>query len=282
MSIVEQYWQGVAQRLQIESGVFNRLIEHNGESGIQNELSLASVVSRLLPPTVGVGSGIIFDSEGRRSKQTDMILFDQSKQPNILAQTTQMLYPVETVLMAIEVKTTVTTDEVADAGVKAQTIRELQSKEPSSSPVPVGLFGYQCGKSTGAVVADLRNMDQAVAPDLSCVLMPGIYGSRAQGVRAGIVALHQTDEAGEVISGAWERPPEGQAETIQVGSTTYPITALKPYGQELVVGNPGRALLLFCADLLSILGTNAGIKSGWLEHYLPASAREMIETDTLA
>jgi len=83
--VVEQYWSGVATRLQAEVEVFNRLIGHAGEQGRQKEVALVSILERLLPRRVGLGSGLLIDSTGGRSKQSDAVLFDDGDQPKILA-----------------------------------------------------------------------------------------------------------------------------------------------------------------------------------------------------
>lgn len=274
MSIVEEYWQGVAQRLQIEADVFNRLIMHNAEQGRENEASLTEVVRRFLPPSVGVGTGIVIDSEGRRSQQCDLIVFDQSNSPNVLAQTSQMLFPVETVRLIVEVKTTVNKDEIDDVAKKIASLNKLRWKGKAAD-VPLALFGYSCGNAAGTVVTEILSLPPADMPRTTCVMRPGIFGTSSPEPRAGLVALHQANDDGVPISMQWVQPEvEGQAVTI--GTSSYPVTRTKAYGKEKVVGNPGRALLLFCAELLGILSA-AGVEAHWLDHYLSKTAREIIE-----
>lgn len=64
MSIVETYWSGVSRRLQEEVDTFNRLIGHAGEQGRENEQSLVSLMERLLPRSLGVGTGVVIDADG--------------------------------------------------------------------------------------------------------------------------------------------------------------------------------------------------------------------------
>lgn len=279
ISIVEEYWQGVAHRLQVEADFFNRLIMHNGEVGTQNEASLAQMLRRMLPPTVGVGSGIVFDSEGRRSKQSDVVVYDQATQPSLLAQTTQMLFPVETVLLVVEVKTTVTTDEIDDVAMKVDSLRQLKAHPGSGGtvgPLSTGFFGYTCGQAPGTIVKELAGLGQGASPNVTCVMRPGIFGSSAGGVSAGLVPLHQEDKDGNVLSKQWVKPRDPKDLTYSLGSSLYPVTPIAPYSQEKVVGNPGRALLLFCGEVLDILASRGSVQSGWLTKYLPATAREMI------
>ncbi|WP_413229326.1 DUF6602 domain-containing protein [Janibacter melonis] len=113
-SIVQDYWRGVAERLQVEANRMNTHGVHRGEIGRANEASLVALISSSIPTGYGVGTGVIFNADGERSNQTDIVIYSQVDQPRILAQTTQTLFPVETVTVAVEVKTTFTKEEVAD------------------------------------------------------------------------------------------------------------------------------------------------------------------------
>ena len=121
----------------------NRLVPHHGEQGRANELTLSRLLESLLPSNVSVGSGIIFDSAGRASGQTDLILYDASSQPRFLAQTTQFLFPVETVLAAIEVKTTLDDEELGKVTVNEQGPSprpSIQGWAPPTAVLPDGLL----------------------------------------------------------------------------------------------------------------------------------------------
>src|SRR5437879_9254003 len=100
MSIVEQYWTGVLRRLQAEVENFNRLIEHQGEKGRENESSLARILERLVPTRYGIGSGLLFDAGGKQSRQMDIVVHEQGDEPALLAQTNQVLFPVANVRAA--------------------------------------------------------------------------------------------------------------------------------------------------------------------------------------
>lgn len=251
---------------------------HNGESGRENEASLAEIIRRLLPPTVGVGSGVVIDSSGARSQQTDIIVYDQATQPNVLAQTSQVLFPVETVKLAIEIKTTVTTGELDDAVAKKNSIQKLHSAGEGQT-VPFAFFGYRCSSAPGSVTSHIAAMNAANAPDLTCIMHPGIYGTAWPDRRVGIVPLHRIDASGDPISRSWVEPDDLSQSAYRLGSSLYPVTPLTAYSKNKVVGNPGRALLLFCSDLLRTLSQLQSVSSDWLEHYISPLAREIIEPD---
>jgi hypothetical protein len=82
-----------------------REMVHEGSKGTFNELFLTAFLGRFLPDPIGAASGVIVDSEGHQSHQTDVILFDKRICPHLIVASHQVLCPVESVLGTIEVKT---------------------------------------------------------------------------------------------------------------------------------------------------------------------------------
>lgn len=273
-SIVEQYWTGVASQLQVEADVFSRLVEHNGEAGRANELALARLVSQLLPGHLDVGTGVVFDSEGNRSKQADLVVFDRGAQPQILAQSTQLLFPVETVRMVIEVKTTLSSAEIVEVAEKARRLRALRPVDGQSVPA-FALFAYQAAVAPPSRAAELNGLSSATRPDIACILHPGIVTDPSAPDLVGLVPLHQVED-GERVSRSWIRFHETGAWTVR-GSTRYPVSRFTPNARERYVFEPGRALLLFASSLLDHLATGG---SAWLASYLTETAREVVVPGT--
>ncbi|MFC8532930.1 DUF6602 domain-containing protein [Streptomyces sp. NPDC057249] len=171
--IVEQYWSAVARRLQEEVDTFNKLIGHAGEQGRENELSLVRLMENLLPTSVGVGSGMIIDSYGGVSKQTDIVIYNSADQPSILAQTTQAIFPVENVMMTIEVKTTLDEDEIADCVAKGEAQRSLRTATGKPAP-PMMVLAYNAATMISTVASHLRKIDKSLRPEAMCIVNPGV------------------------------------------------------------------------------------------------------------
>src|SRR5689334_15487364 len=81
-------------------------LEHPGEKGTLGELFLRGVIEAMLPKHFGLGSGIIVDHENRQSPQVDLIVFDTRRMPPALHEHGRGVYPIDSVLRAIEVKST--------------------------------------------------------------------------------------------------------------------------------------------------------------------------------
>jgi hypothetical protein len=278
--LVEEYWSGVAKQLQVEADVFSRLVQHNAEMGRSNELALAKLATRLLPSSVDVGTGVIFDSDGNRSAQTDLIIFDRAKQPQMMAQSTQLLFPVETVLLAIEVKTTVNGAAVADLAAKVDSIRSLNSRT-STTPVPVGLFGYAAGGAPSTQAQALNALPAETRPDFACILNPGLVGGLSKEELAmGFVPLHKVNQQGRRLSREWEEAPTGHTgRDVILRGSTYPVSRSTAYGTQKLVFEPGRALLLFSLMMLEQLSNMSDLQTSWLQHYVPELAQELFKVE---
>lgn len=278
IGIVEQYWGGVAKRLQAEVDVFNGLIIHNGEMGRENEQSLVRLLENLLPQNLGVGSGIIFDSQGNRSAQTDIIVYETNHHPKLLAQTNQILFPVETVRMAVEIKTTIDNEAIADFAKKSKLMSKLNPANLTNNPL-FCLFGYHVSGAPTNIVKELHKLEFDETPDIFSVVDPGIFGQLEQSsFRAGLVPLHDIDDSGKRISKTWKSvDPKHPDSYLHFNGVTYPTLRKKAWGSDRICGEPGRALLLFCDALLRKLSDQHTVYNEWLSNYIPELARELIE-----
>jgi hypothetical protein len=97
LPVVEDYWSGVLRRLQTEVDVFNQLVNHLPTRGTENELSFIRLLGGLVPRRYGIGTGLLIDAHDKSSNQTDIVIYDQADEPAILAQTSQVLFPIENV-----------------------------------------------------------------------------------------------------------------------------------------------------------------------------------------
>lgn len=278
MGVVEEYWSGVTAQLQVEAEVLNRLISHNGEMGRANELSLAGILERLLPPNLAVGTGIVFDSEGRESGQCDLVIFDRHKTPQLLAQSGVILHPVDTVAMVIEVKTTLNADECADVVKKARAISSLKPTVESSPAVVLFAFGTSLSAYTSSA-----HLEQAAgeAPGLksACVLNPGLVSHRDENgdLKVRAVPVHQREADGRRKSREWAKG-EKQARNQLHGDGLYPVESLGAnFRKDLVLLEPGRALLLHSLDLLQILHDRGAVSGGWWHQYVDNTTAETAE-----
>ncbi|WP_457807629.1 DUF6602 domain-containing protein [Kushneria sp. EE4] len=94
---------------------------HQGVKGNVLELLIGQLFEPLLPADVGVGTGQIIDSyNGEMSGQIDIILYDRAILPPILMDKKVGIFPIESVLYTIEVKTTLNATELKMAHESAK------------------------------------------------------------------------------------------------------------------------------------------------------------------
>lgn len=275
MSVLEQYWSGVLQRLRAEVDVFAQLVRHMGERGRSNELALARLLEGFVPERVGVGSGVLIDSTDQQSQQTDVILFDQGSQPAVMAQTTQILFPIEVVLACVEVKTSLGSDAVQDCLAKAGSLKELEPVAEFPGIPPFAVLAYNAGLSPEGFVGSFGREPEN-RPDLLCVLengliagAPGVLSDEQDGWQAGL-CLAQVEKEG----GGWELLAADGGEQ-RVEHEGHLVTVVDHDG-ESYAADPGRALLLFAEALARLVAQRSGTSLPAISHYLSEQTRSLV------
>ncbi|MCM2567787.1 DUF6602 domain-containing protein [Janthinobacterium kumbetense] len=127
MAIENQYQKIFRSR--VESALLKAAatskISHQGVKGSILEILIADLFSPLLPSDIGVGTGQITDSySGILSNQIDIILYDKSILPPIFFDRKLGIFPIESVLYAIEVKTTLNIKELRLAHESAKNLHD--------------------------------------------------------------------------------------------------------------------------------------------------------------
>ena len=276
VSIVGEYWGGVLQRLEAEVHVFAQLVAHEGERGRENEQVMGRILEALVPQRYGIGSGLLIDASDAYSRQTDIVVFDQSDEPAILAQTTQILFPIESVLAAIEVKTTQRADDITECLSKAKDMRAMQParshRDGSSHPLFV-VLAYRAGQQLGTIARKLFEAEDDERPDLLCVVeqsfLAGVGGSIRTASDAAVdVGVALLREDGNPIVGEPTGPDMRQVHQ----GRQYPLVR---YGAPLLLAEPSRALLLFVEALVRRLAEKQDQPKPVISHYVNEGMRDL-------
>jgi uncharacterized protein DUF6602 len=117
-------------------------VDHDGEKGAFREYFVSELLRPLLPTHFGVGSGVVVDADERQSKQTDVLIYDRRRIPPILQTGERGLFPIDSVLVAIEVKSTLKPDQYSKQIVPAA--RCFSPNDERSNPA--GLHIRTCGR----------------------------------------------------------------------------------------------------------------------------------------
>ncbi|MDU5474039.1 MULTISPECIES: DUF6602 domain-containing protein [unclassified Pantoea] len=125
-------------------------ISHTTVKGTFREGFLIPLFQSLLPPHFGIGSGQIVDKWDRFSPQTDIIIYDKRQIPPIIEQNGLGVYFIDSVLRAVEVKSSLDTDGMH------QTLNLAWALHPQN---PLGLKTAKGGK---------LDKDEMYYPAVSC------------------------------------------------------------------------------------------------------------------
>jgi hypothetical protein len=87
-------------------------VKHEGLKGQLREIVIRDLFRPLLPSDVGVGTGEIISADNRQSTEQDVVIFDKRILPPMVLESAKGIFPIESVLYAIEVKSKMTANEV--------------------------------------------------------------------------------------------------------------------------------------------------------------------------
>jgi hypothetical protein len=99
-------------------------VTHTGVKGAIREILIRDLFRPLLPSDVGIGTGQIATAVGKLSPQQDIIIYNRRILPPVLFEETIGIFPVESVLATVEVKTTLTAGTLRSAYKHAKIIQD--------------------------------------------------------------------------------------------------------------------------------------------------------------
>lgn len=164
---------------------------HPVNLGTAREGLISNFLKQNLPEYIRYQTGEIFDSQENRSGQIDIVLHPITS-PKINLHNAINIFPAETVLAAIEIKSTLTTGKktgsLSEALTSCEKLKQLEILRSSNNSadivdpqrVPFIIFSYK-GPTLNTLKKHLRNYcsqsgkDYRIAPDLIMVLDRGYY-----------------------------------------------------------------------------------------------------------
>jgi hypothetical protein len=102
-------------------------LNHHGLEGQIRELAAKECIEPFLTQSYSCGTGKVIDTSQLISGQMDLIVYHRKVAPPILVNRDLGLFPVECVRYVIEVKSTITANEIRDTNKKFQSIANLKS-----------------------------------------------------------------------------------------------------------------------------------------------------------
>ena len=165
-------------------------LEHASTCGAASEAHWLNLFNSHLPERYRASSAFIVDSDGSRSRQIDIAIYDRFYSPLIFPYESGCLIPAESVYAIVEVKQVLTRQYMRDAGMKIGSVRRLNR---TSVPVPFAGGSYPpkrphrilgCVVATRSVWAKdfrsnlasaLRQLSSRDAVNLGCIVREGAF-----------------------------------------------------------------------------------------------------------
>ncbi len=183
-----------------------RLFEHASSAGAATERHWIALFERYLPQRYRSAPAFVIDSEGRRSRQIDIAIFDNLYSPPLFPHSSGHHIPAESVYAVFEVKPTFSRQWLRDAAQKAASVRALRRTSVSviaagdrrraiaPSPILAGLLATGSVWNPGTFAENLREaLALFTGPervDLGCSLEHGAFETTGPSV-----AVSEPDEA---------------------------------------------------------------------------------------
>ena len=168
----------------------SQVFEHPTSCGATIEQHWIKLFNRYLPERYRATSAFIVDSAGQRSRQIDIAVYDHFYSPLLFHHESGPHIPAESVYAVFEVKQTLISKWITDAGRKAASVRRLRR---TSAPIPslgslstpkppspilsgiLSLVAIWTGPFPDRVSALLRRLPPDQRLDLGCSLRQGAF-----------------------------------------------------------------------------------------------------------
>ena len=114
-----------SEMMQSKLAEIREAFNHPGNKGDGAEETLRSFLKDYLPQGLGIGKGEIIDHKGRHSKQCDVVIFNPLRAPTFSKSEDHIIFPAESVVAVIEVKTKLTASDIPNIVEAMKSVKEL-------------------------------------------------------------------------------------------------------------------------------------------------------------
>lgn len=150
----------------------SNLIEHAITQGAASEQDWLRLLDLYLPKRYRAAPAFVVNSDGCRSRQIDIAIFDNFSSPLLFPHHSALHIPVEGVYAVLEVKSILTAPSLKDAGEKVASVRALRTGKPRQILGVVLAATAQWSKDifSPTLAGNLRLMTPSHKLDLGCAL----------------------------------------------------------------------------------------------------------------
>lgn len=122
---MNEFFKKVSRQFDIKFDEFSKSVAHPPKSGEAREEALKKILEKYLPQRVGIDSGFVIDTQGRESKQIDIVIYDKNN-ATFFEVNEIKYFPCEVVIAVGEVKSNIDSrKKLEDAFNKIKSVKEL-------------------------------------------------------------------------------------------------------------------------------------------------------------
>lgn len=112
-SPIQQHTSAIIKGFIEETGALKNLDQHTLKGRLR-ELFTSRILSKFLTSQFGIGTGVIINQSGEQSKQIDIVIYDKRILPPFIEEQKIGVYPAESVLAVIEVRSWVSKETIRE------------------------------------------------------------------------------------------------------------------------------------------------------------------------
>lgn len=129
MNIISEKFNAKINSYRQDFGV-NKNITHNGVKGGLNENEISSIIKEVIPQKYKIAKGVIENSTGNQSNETDFFIYDDEILPPYIKNDLAFV-PVEAVKYNFEVKSTLNSTEIKTTIDKFENFKSIGGRSPT-------------------------------------------------------------------------------------------------------------------------------------------------------
>lgn len=123
-TLLQQYFSAIVRTLVEMSDALSD-IDHRLTKGQLREFLVSRILSAFLTSEFGIGTGIVVNKNGEESNQIDIIIYDNRILPPFIKEQSLGVYPAESAIATIEVKSRLTKTALLKAEEDAKKLKQI-------------------------------------------------------------------------------------------------------------------------------------------------------------
>ena len=178
--MIKEVFESISEKMQSDFEKVTKLVSHPGVKGTARENALMKYLRPHIPDKFEFSDGIIIDSFDHQSCQVDVIIHDRIATPFLQDQDLANVIPIESVYAVIEVKSTLTKDELIKCIANIKSVRSLQKNTITGqiSPTLGFVFAYDADSTLETIYKNFLELSKDLPPEQQitciCVLNKGL------------------------------------------------------------------------------------------------------------